>query len=71
MNSAEFGRIAAQTAKQVIIQKIREAERDIVFEDYLKRVGTITSGSGGQAGGVERRDILQPGDGCDYPRTLR
>ena len=45
VNSAEFGRIAAQTAKQVIIQKIREAERDIVFEDYLKRVGTITSGS--------------------------
>ncbi len=45
INSDEFGRIAAQTAKQVIIQKIREAERDIVFEDYLKRVGTITSGS--------------------------
>lgn len=45
VNSAEFGRIAAQTAKQVIIQKIREAERDIVFEDYLKRIGTITSGS--------------------------
>ena len=45
INSAEFGRIAAQTAKQVIIQKIREAERDIVFEDYLKRIGTITSGS--------------------------
>ena len=45
IKSAEFGRIAAQTAKQVIIQKIREAERDIVFEDYQKRVGTITSGS--------------------------
>jgi N utilization substance protein A len=45
INSDEFGRIAAQTAKQVIIQKIREAERDIVFEDYQKRVGTITSGS--------------------------
>lgn len=45
INSDEFGRIAAQTAKQVIIQKIREAERDIVFEDYTKRVGTITSGS--------------------------
>jgi len=45
INSAEFGRIAAQTAKQVIIQKIREAERDIVFEEYQKRVGTITSGS--------------------------
>ncbi len=45
IKSKEFGRIAAQTAKQVIIQKIREAERDIVFDDYQKRVGTITSGS--------------------------
>lgn len=45
IKSDEFGRIAAQTAKQVIIQKIREAERDIVFDDYQKRVGTITSGS--------------------------
>ncbi len=45
INSDEFGRIAAQTAKQVIIQKIREAERDIVFEDYQKRIGTITSGA--------------------------
>lgn len=45
IKSAEFGRIAAQTAKQVIIQKIREAERDIVLEDYEKRLGTITSGS--------------------------
>jgi len=45
IRSDDFGRIAAQTAKQVIIQKIREAERDIVFEEYQKRVGTITSGS--------------------------
>ncbi|MDD5680940.1 MAG: transcription termination factor NusA [Candidatus Omnitrophica bacterium] len=45
IRSEGFGRIAAQTAKQVIIQKIREAERDIVFEEYQKRVGTITSGS--------------------------
>lgn len=45
IKSAEFGRIAAQTAKQVIIQKIREAERDIIFGDYQKRIGTITSGS--------------------------
>ena len=44
IKSAEFGRIAAQTAKQVIVQKIRDAERDIVFEDYQKRIGTITSG---------------------------
>lgn len=45
IKSANFGRIAAQTAKQVIIQKIREAERDIILEDYEKRVGSITSGS--------------------------
>ena len=45
IESGEFGRIAAQTAKQVIMQKIREAERDIIFEDYQKRVGTITSGA--------------------------
>jgi N utilization substance protein A len=45
VKSAEFGRIAAQTAKQVIIQKIREAERDIVLEDYTKRVGTIVNGA--------------------------
>lgn len=45
LESGEFGRIAAQTAKQVIIQKIREAERDIIFEDYQKRVGSVTSGS--------------------------
>lgn len=45
IRSDEFGRIAAQTAKQVIIQKIREAERDIVFDDYQKRVGMITAGS--------------------------
>ncbi|MDD5173674.1 MAG: transcription termination factor NusA [Candidatus Omnitrophica bacterium] len=45
VKSDEFGRIAAQTAKQVIIQKIREAERDIVLEDYTKRIGTIVNGS--------------------------
>jgi transcription termination/antitermination protein NusA len=45
VNSERFGRIAAQTAKQVIIQKVREAERDVVSEKYLKKVGTIVSGS--------------------------
>jgi len=43
--SGEFGRIAAQTAKQVIIQKIREAERDVVFQEYHDRIGTICTGS--------------------------
>jgi len=40
----EFGRIAAQTAKQVIIQRIREAEREAVFEEYKEKVGQIVSG---------------------------
>jgi len=39
-----FGRIAAQTAKQVIIQKIREAERDIIFNEYKDRAGDIVNG---------------------------
>lgn len=39
-----FGRIAAQTAKQVIVQKIREAERDVLFTEYSDRKGEIVSG---------------------------
>jgi len=45
IRSGEFGRIAAQTAKQVVIQKIREAEKDVVFDEYRKRIGEIISGS--------------------------
>lgn len=41
---AEFGRIAAQTAKQVVIQRIREAERDAVFSEYKGREGELMSG---------------------------
>lgn len=39
-----FGRIAAQTAKQVIIQKLREAEREVIFSEYNDRKGEIVSG---------------------------
>ncbi|MFN8131612.1 MAG: transcription termination factor NusA [Solirubrobacteraceae bacterium] len=39
-----FGRIAAQTAKQVILQRIREAERDMMFEEYRDRVGELVTG---------------------------
>ncbi|HET8731280.1 MAG TPA: transcription termination factor NusA [Moraxellaceae bacterium] len=42
--SIEFGRIAAQTAKQVIVQKVREAERALVVDAYRHRVGEILSG---------------------------
>ena len=44
MESAAFGRIAAQQAKQVIVQKVREAERAQVVELYTGRVGTLVSG---------------------------
>jgi len=44
MESIAFGRIAAQTAKQVIVQKVREAERAQVVEEYEDRVGEMVSG---------------------------
>lgn len=40
----EFGRIAAQTAKQVVIQRLREAERNAVYEEFKKKEGEIVSG---------------------------
>ncbi|MEM8628535.1 MAG: transcription termination factor NusA [Chlamydiota bacterium] len=40
----DFGRIAAQTARQVITQKLRTAERDVIYEEYRHRVGEIISG---------------------------
>ena len=40
----DFGRIAAQTAKQVIIQRIREAERESIFEEYKEKEGQVVSG---------------------------
>ena len=43
-NQDEFGRIAAQTAKQVIIQRVREAEREAVFDEFKTREGEIISG---------------------------
>lgn len=39
-----FGRIAAQTAKQVVVQRIREAERNIIFEEFANREGDIVTG---------------------------
>lgn len=44
IESVEFGRIAAQTAKQVIMQKVREAERDLIVEAYQDRVGELLMG---------------------------
>ena len=45
IDNVEFGRIAAQTAKQVIVQKVREAEREIIIGDYEDRVGELVAGT--------------------------
>lgn len=45
VTSMDFGRIAAQTAKQVIMQKIREAEKEVVFSEFQGKVGDIVSGT--------------------------
>ena len=42
---ANFGRIAAQTAKQVILQKIREAERNALYDEYIEREGDLLTGT--------------------------
>ncbi len=55
IDSAHLTRIAAQTAKQVIIQKIREAERDVIFTEYQGRVGDIVTGAVHR---FERGDII-------------
>ncbi|MEK7460619.1 MAG: transcription termination factor NusA [Patescibacteria group bacterium] len=50
-----FGRIAAQTAKQVIIQRLREAERDLLFTEFKEKEGTVVTGSVQQ---IEANDII-------------
>jgi N utilization substance protein A len=39
-----FGRVAAQTAKQVVLQRLREAEREVVLEEYQDKIGTVVNG---------------------------
>lgn len=68
----DFGRIAAQTAKQVIMQKVRDAERNKQFEEYKEKVGTVVNGTVkrvefgnvvldiGKAEAVLRRDEIIP-----------
>lgn len=41
----DFGRIAAQTAKQVVVQRIREAERGMIYDDYINRRGEVINGT--------------------------
>jgi N utilization substance protein A len=55
VSSIDFSRIAAQTAKQVIIQKIREAEREVVFTEFQGRMGDIVTGTIHR---FERGDII-------------
>ncbi len=61
-----LGRIAAQTAKQVMIQKIREDERNSIFEEFSERVGTVVTGqvvrfeSGGLVVSIGRAEAFMP-----------
>ncbi|MGA0163819.1 MAG: transcription termination factor NusA [Bdellovibrionota bacterium] len=55
METEELGRIAAQTAKQVIIQKVREAKKDIVFKEYSNRKSEVVTGLVRK---VERGDLI-------------
>ncbi|MBU4286537.1 MAG: transcription termination factor NusA [Kiritimatiellae bacterium] len=55
ITAKDFGRIAAQTAKQAIIQRIRQAEKEIVVKEYKDRLGDIVSGSIVR---VERGDVI-------------
>lgn len=55
VNPSNLGRIAAQTAKQAILQKIRQAERGLIFDEYKDRIGDIVSGAVRQ---FNRSDII-------------
>jgi N utilization substance protein A len=55
MDAPTFGRIAAQSAKQVIIQKMRDAERDVVYESFINRKGEIVNGIVQR---IDKRDII-------------
>jgi N utilization substance protein A len=79
----EFGRVAAQNAKQVIVQQVREAERDRQFAEYKDRVGEIINGTVkraeygnvivdlGRAEGIIRRDEMIPRETPKYGDRIR
>ncbi|WP_062114644.1 transcription termination factor NusA [Aureimonas sp. AU40] len=79
----EFGRIAAQSAKQVIVQKVREAERDKQYEEFIGRVGEIINGTVkrveygnvivdlGKGEGIIRRDEQIPRELFRYGDRVR
>ncbi len=79
----DFGRIAAQSAKQVIVQKVREAERDRQYDEFHNRIGEIISGQVkrveygnvivdlGRGEGIVRRDELIPRETFRYGDRIR
>lgn len=79
----EFGRIGAQSAKQVIVQKVREAERERMFNEYKDRIGEIVNGSVkrveygnvivdlGRGEAIVRRDELIPREQFRYGDRIR
>ena len=79
----DFGRVAAQNAKQVIVQKVREAERDRQFEEYKDRTGEVVNGTVkrveygnvivdlGKAEGIIRRDEMIPRENVRYGDRIR
>ncbi len=79
----EFGRVAAQNAKQVIVQQVREAERDRQFGEYKDRISEIINGTVkraeygnvivdlGRAEGIIRRDEMIPRENVKYGDRIR
>lgn len=79
----DFGRIAAQSAKQVIVQKVREAERDRQYDEFKDRVGEIVNGTVkrveygnvivdlGRGEGIIRRDEMIPREAMRYGDRVR
>jgi transcription termination/antitermination protein NusA len=79
----DFGRVAAQSAKQVIVQKVREAERDRSYDEYKDRINEIVSGvvkrveygnvivDLGQGEGIIRRDEVIPRENFRYGDRVR
>ncbi|MCS6761204.1 MAG: transcription termination factor NusA [Candidatus Devosia symbiotica] len=79
----EFGRIAAQSAKQVIVQKVRDAERERMYDEYINRIGEIVNGSVkrveygnvivdlGRGEAIIRRDELIPREMLRYGDRVR
>src|ERR671920_357826 len=65
----DFGRIAAQTAKQVILQRIREAERDMMFEEYRDRVGELITGIVQQSD--SRYTLVQLRERVDHSQRIK